>query len=358
MSAPSPPAELHPADHRDREPQRTSQKQARVGVITPSYNAEAFVEDTIASVDAQTFTDWIHVVVNDGSTDRTAAVLDPYANNGPRRQVVHQANRGHAITRNHAAARLADTVDYLLFLDADDTLDPRALETAVEYLDQHPDVAAVHWRFEVVDETGTPLPGHFKNEWHRRHVPTRFGVQVLPDTAPETPLRAVITHCGMIPSCMLMRQSAFADTAGFNESTLEAGLSDVDLFIRLALRAPIHRVPVTLSQYRVHANQVTADIRKMDRQYERLLRRWRRRALRDAPKSKRLQRALLFAECRKPTSDRLYAAASEWRVGAYGTAVRVWVGAVGRYLWSLLPSRVAAPLYLKLRAVIEQRNGS
>jgi len=340
--------------HRDYESERMSERQARIGIITPCYNAESFVDDTIASVDAQTFTDWKHVIVNDGSTDNTAAILDAYVNKDPRRQIVHQTNQGHAVTRNRAAELLADSVDYLLFLDADDTLVPHALETAVSYLDRRPEVAAVHWRFDVIDEEGDALPTHFKNTWHRRHVPTRFGVRILPDEAAETPLSAVITHCGMIPSCILMRQSAFANTTGFNEPALfTSGLSDVNLFIQLALEASIHRVPDALSQYRVHDSQVTADIQKMDRQYEKLLRRWRGMALRGAHQSRDLQRALLFAECRKPTSDRLYAAACEWEDGAYGTATRVWVGAIVRYLWSLLPSRVAAPLYLKMRALVE-----
>lgn len=340
--------------HRDHEPEPTNKKQARVGIITPAYNAKAFIDETIASVDAQTFTGWKHVVVNDGSTDHTAAILDTYVNKDPRRQIVHQTNQGHAVTRNRTAELLAESVDYLLFLDADDTLVPHALDTAVSYLDQRPEVAAVHWRFDVIDEEGDALPTHFKNTWHRRHVPTRFGVRTLPDEAAETPLSAVLTHCGMIPSCILIRQSAFANTTGFNESSLLApGLSDVDLFIQLALEASIHRVPGALSQYRVHDSQVTADIQKMDRQYEKLLRRWRGMASRKAQRSRDLQRALLFAECRKPTSDRLYAAACEWRKGTYGTAARVWMGAVTRYLWSVLPSRVAAPLYLKMRAVAE-----
>lgn len=337
-----------------RSPQSTSLQNhpARVGIVTPCYNAEAFVEATIASVDAQTFTHWQHLLVNDGSTDATGAILDAHAGRDPRRQVMHQANQGQAATNNAAATRFADTVDYLLFLDADDTLAPRALETAVAYLDAHPEAGAVHWRFEVVDEAGNVRPAHFKNRWHRRHVPTRFGVRVLPDAAPEIPLHAVITHCGMIPACVLMRREVFANTTGFNESALfSSGLKDVNLFIQIALQTTIHRIPTVLTQYRAHENQVTADIRQMDRQYEELLRLWRRRALHTPYEDLRLQRALLFAECRKPTSDRLYAAACEWKQGAYPAAIRIWMAAVVRHLWSLLPGRVAAPLYLKLRSV-------
>jgi hypothetical protein len=216
-------------------------------------------------------------------------------------------------------------------------------------------VGVVHWRFEVIDEEGVLWPANPKNERHQRHVPTQFGIEVVPDEAAETPLCAVLTHCGMIPSCMLMRRSAFASTTGFNESTLfKEGLKDVDLFIRLALQTPIHRVPDVLTQYRRHDKQISADIRKMDRQYEKLLRRWRGLAVCGTYTSRRLQRAMLFAECRKPTSDRLYAAACEWKNGEYRVATRIWMAAVARYIWSLLPSRIAAPLYLKMRALAER----
>lgn len=329
---------------------------ARVGIITPCYNAEAFVEETIASVDGQTFTDWQHVLVNDGSTDHTASLLDVCADGNPRRHVIHQTNKGQAITNNRAAARIADVVDYLLFLDADDTLMPQAVERAVAYLDAHPQVGAVHWRFEVIDENGQPLPNHFKNKWHRRSVPTRFGTYVLPDDVAQTPLSAVLTHCGMIPSCMLIRQSIFAQTDGFNETALLSdGLSDVDLYIQMALETQMHRLPATLSRYRTHDAQVTSDIQQFDRQYEKLLWRWRRIARNERMNDTHLKEALLFAECRKPTRIRLHAAACEARKGRYKAAIRIWTATVARYLWSLLPNRVAAPLYLELRSQIEQQ---
>ncbi|MES3629554.1 MAG: glycosyltransferase [Longimonas sp.] len=329
---------------------------ASVGIITPCYNAEAFVEEAIASVDDQTFTDWQHILVNDGSTDQTAAILDACADSDPRRHAVHQTNKGQAVANNRTAAQVADAFDYLLFLDADDTLMPQAVERAVAYLDARPQVGVVHWRFEVVDKSGQPLPGHFKNGWHRRYVPTRFGVRVLPDDAAETPLNAILTHCGMIPSCMLIRQSVFARTDGFNDTALLSdGLKDVDLYIQMALEAPIHRLPATLSRYRVHESQVTSDIQQMDRQYEKLLWRWRRIARGKCADNRRLKEALLFAECRKPTSIRLHAAACEWEKGRYKAATRIWTAAVVRYLWSLLPNRVAAPLYLEMRAHIEQQ---
>lgn len=329
--------------------------QARVGVVTPCYNAERFLASTIQSVDNQTLDDWIHVLVNDGSTDSTAEILDRAADNDPRRYVFHQQNHGQAFANNWGAATLKNFVDYLFFLDADDTVHPEALERGVAYLDAHPEVGAVFWLFEIINESGELVPNHYKNDWDRRHVASKFGTAVLPDHVPDTPLQSVITHCGMVPSCTLFRRSVFEVTEGFNESnTFRKGLNDLDLYIQVALNAPVHRIPHTLTQYRTHSGQITADISQMDRQYEKLLKRWRTLARHASSGSRvQIQQALLFAECRKPLGDRLHAAAAEWKQGSFTTAIRVWLAAVVRYMWSLLPARLAAPAYLKVREKID-----
>lgn len=327
---------------------------ARVGVITPCYNFDAFVEKTVASIDAQTFKDWVHLLVNDGSTDRTEEILDRAAGLDSRRYVLHQQNQGQNRAKNRGAAVLGDAVEYLFFLDADDTVSPDALEKAVAYLDASPTVGMVYWRFEVIDEEGEVIPDHFKNRWGRRHVATTLDTAILPDQVAETPLESVLTHCGMIPSCILMRRSVFEGTHGFNDTPqFRKGLGDVDLFIQMTLAAPVHRIPLTLTQYRAHSEQITSDIKQMDLQYRRLLKRWRRLAREASPSiRKRIERALLFAECRKPLEIRLHAAASMWKAGSYITAIRIWLAAFARYLWSLLPSRFAAPTYLKVRTVL------
>jgi GT2 family glycosyltransferase len=323
-------------------------------VITPCYNFDAFVEKTISSIDAQTFKDWVHLLVNDGSTDRTGEILDRAASLDSRRYARHQQNQGQNRAKNRGAAVLGDAVEYLFFLDADDTVSPDALEKAVAYLDANPKVGMVYWQFEIIDEEGKLIPDHFKNKWGQRHVPTTLGTAILPDHVAETPLESVLTHCGMIPSCILIRRSVFEGTDGFNDTPqFRKGLGDVDLFIQMTLAAPVHRIPLTLTQYRAHSDQITADIKQFDLQYRRLLERWRTLAREVPPSTRnRIERALLFAECRKPLEIRLHAAASMWKAGSYITAIRIWLAAFARHLWSLLPSRFAAPTYLKLRRAL------
>lgn len=96
----------------------------RIGIVTPAFNVAPFIGAAIGSVLRQTHTDWRMVVVDDGSTDRTAAVVRCF--HDPRLSLIRQPNAGVSAARNRGAAAL--TCDAILFLDGDDWLAPFALE--------------------------------------------------------------------------------------------------------------------------------------------------------------------------------------------------------------------------------------
>lgn len=95
-------------------------------VIVPAYNAGPFLHACVASVRDQSVSDWELIVVDDGSTDDTAAILDSYADADTRVRVFHQSNRGQFFARQRGidAAR----GEYIVFLDSDDELSPGCLE--------------------------------------------------------------------------------------------------------------------------------------------------------------------------------------------------------------------------------------
>jgi glycosyltransferase involved in cell wall biosynthesis len=96
-----------------------------IGIVTPAYNVASYLSETIGSVLAQTHRDWTMTIVDDGSTDDTAAVAIGFAD--PRIQLVRQCNAGVSAARNRGLA--ATNADAILFLDGDDWLSPRALST-------------------------------------------------------------------------------------------------------------------------------------------------------------------------------------------------------------------------------------
>jgi CDP-glycerol glycerophosphotransferase len=107
-------------------------KRPKLSIIVPVYNVEEYIAGALDSLLAQTLTSWEAVVVDDGSTDRSAAIVTSYAAADARIRVIRQDNAGLGAARN-AGIRQARG-QFLTFLDADDLIPPRAYKTAVEAL--------------------------------------------------------------------------------------------------------------------------------------------------------------------------------------------------------------------------------
>jgi len=105
-----------------------------VSVIMPTFNRADTIGRSIRSVQAQTFTDWELIVVDDGSTDNTVALIEGC---DPRLKLIRQENRGTAGARN--AGLLASAGSYIAFIDSDDEWLPHHLELCVGFLEAFPD---------------------------------------------------------------------------------------------------------------------------------------------------------------------------------------------------------------------------
>jgi glycosyltransferase involved in cell wall biosynthesis len=104
-----------------------------VSVIMPTFNRADTIRRAIRSVRAQTFTNWELIVVDDGSTDNTAALIEGC---DPRLKLIRQENRGTAGARN--AGLSASAGSYIAFLDSDDEWLPHHLELCVSFLEAFP----------------------------------------------------------------------------------------------------------------------------------------------------------------------------------------------------------------------------
>ncbi len=112
----------------------------RVGIVTPAWNMAPWIGATIRSVLAQTHADWRMVVVDDGSTDATAAVTAGFRD--ARLALLRQANAGVSVARNRGLAALDPDAEAVLWLDADDCLAPDALARLVAALRAAPAAVA------------------------------------------------------------------------------------------------------------------------------------------------------------------------------------------------------------------------
>lgn len=212
----------------------------RVSVVIPTYNRRDLVREAIASVTAQSYTDFEVIVVDDGSDDGTAEVVQQFA----RIRYIYQPNHGVSAARN-AGVALAQG-ELLAFLDSDDLWQPRKLECQVALFDQYPDIQICQ-----SDEIWTR--GGVRVNPHNKHRKTGGDI-----------FARSLELCLVSPSAVMMRRALFEELGGFDE-TLPA-CEDYDLWLRITTRLPVHFIEMPLVVKRGgHPDQLSRRFWGMDR---------------------------------------------------------------------------------------------
>lgn len=132
----------------------------QVSIIVPVFNAARYLRRCVGSMVEQTYGNLDIVLVDDGSSDGSSALCDELQSDDARIQVYHQENRGVSAARNAGMTRALGDLFY--FVDADDFIAPRCVETLVRSLEEHKaDVATVGFKYHPTD--GVHLPGPSTN---------------------------------------------------------------------------------------------------------------------------------------------------------------------------------------------------
>ncbi|MDR7521673.1 MAG: glycosyltransferase family A protein [Armatimonadota bacterium] len=208
----------------------------RVSVIIPAYNAEPFIRAAIESVLAQTYRAGEILVVDDGSTDGTAAAVQPFH---PHVRLINQVNQGPSAARNTGI--LSSSGELLAFLDADDIWCPEFLQQAVSLLEARPGVDVVYTWAQFVDQDGGLLPD-----------------RLCSSLESLTLRRLLLGGDPVLFSSVVARRSAFARVGLFDPSLRQA--EDWDMILRMvAAGIRFASIPRALVYRRVHPDSVTAD---------------------------------------------------------------------------------------------------
>jgi glycosyltransferase involved in cell wall biosynthesis len=154
---------------KNKKPLFRKPKKNTVTVVTPVYNAEAFLEKTIDSVLNQTHKEIEYILVDDGSTDSSREILLNYANNHSSITAVFlKENTGTPAHPRNLGIDLS-TTDYITFLDADDWFEPNALETMYNILEETNDDYIVGKTLEVGSK-GMKIVGEHESMANRRNI--------------------------------------------------------------------------------------------------------------------------------------------------------------------------------------------
>jgi len=195
---------------------------AKVAIIVPCYNQGEYLAECLESVFQQTFSDWICIVVNDGSTDKTQDVVERFRQRDHRIYYFKQSNQGVAAARNNGI-NSCDS-EFILPLDADDRLARSYLETTVKVLMSDRDINVVYSQCQLFGNTNQ--------------------IFVLPNYSFSTLLRSNI-----ITSTALYRRHDFKKTSGYDE--VISGLEDWDFWLSLLDKdSQVIRIDQVLFYYR------------------------------------------------------------------------------------------------------------
>ena len=218
----------------------------RVSLIIATFNHARFLGAAIDSALAQTLGAVDVIVVDDGSTDDTPAVLARYAG---RVRVLRQPNRGLAAARNAGLAAARGT--YVAFLDADDVMAPTKLAAQLEVLERSPTIG---WTYcDVLIETVAMRTTVTASE--------RFGYGAR---ALDGWLFPELIHGNFIPAIApMIRRTALDAVGGFDERL--TALEDWDMWLRLSLIAEARYTPAVLVTYRIRPGGMSEDRARMDK---------------------------------------------------------------------------------------------
>lgn len=223
-----------------------------VSAVIPAFNAGRFLSAAIESVLAQTIPDIEAIVVDDGSTDDTAAVARRY---GSRVSYLRQENAGVAAARNLGIS--VSRAELVAFLDSDDTWMPHKIQTQLGVLQAQPARRACHSAFLVANVGLKPI---------RLHRSSRRG-SLLEDLL-------LVGNVVGSPTTVICARTLLQQVGGFDSGLSQC--ADWDMWIRLSMLTDFAYVGDPLATYRQHSTSMSSDIplyeadalRVLDRAYQ------------------------------------------------------------------------------------------
>jgi len=206
----------------------------KVTIIIPCYNAAQHLGEAVDSALAQTWRDLEVIIVDDGSTDPATLRLLEEAR-WPRTRIFHQSNAGPAAARNRAVREA--TGEYILPLDADDTIDPTYVEKAVVVLDARPEVGCVYCKG------------------------MKFGAESGPWDLPPYRLEELVVD-NVIFVTALYRKADWRAIGGYDEA-LRHGVEDYDFWVKMvASGKEVVQLDEYLFNYRVQLKSRTTSFQE------------------------------------------------------------------------------------------------
>ncbi len=203
-----------------------------VSIITPTFNSERFIAETILSVQAQTYKDWEMIIVDDCSTDRTAEIVASFQEKDSRiKYLYNSTNKGSAFSRNIAIQKAKGK--WIAFLDSDDLWHPEKLEKQIDFMTRN-DIHFSYTNYCEIDESSKEK-----------------GILISgPEVITNKLMRA---YCW--PGCLTVMYDA--EFIGLMQTAEIKINEEYALWIKISSVANCHLLDENLAKYRRHNNSLT-----------------------------------------------------------------------------------------------------
>jgi glycosyltransferase involved in cell wall biosynthesis len=221
---------------------------APITILMPVYNAERYLASTLESILAQTYADFHFLIIDDGSTDSSLAVLRRYARHDLRIRLISRENRGYVQSINEGIE--LSRGEYIARMDADDIALPGRLESQLKYMEMHPEVVCLGGYYDLIDQHG------------------RFLTTMTPPTEHEAIEEELLAgHTPICHPCAMLRREAVERVGNYDVSMTMA--DDLDLWLRLGEIGKLANLPFSILQYRLHPKSVSGQAGLKQRQVAR-----------------------------------------------------------------------------------------
>lgn len=224
----------------------TDDKAPPLSVVMSVYNGRRYLRQAVESILTQTFRDFEFIIIDDGSTDESPAMLDAYARGDSRVKVIHQANTGLTYALN--VGILASHAPLIARMDADDISHPTRFEKQMAYMATHPRCAALGTAVRLITRRGDVI-----------------NIERNPTDHATIEKRLLEGAGGIIrhPAAMLRRE--MLDKIGLYRDITRSS-QDLDLYLRLARVGELANLDEPLLDYRIHPASTTANHTDHDRE--------------------------------------------------------------------------------------------
>ncbi len=199
-----------------------------------AYNAESYLAQAMESILAQTFSDWELLIINDGSTDQSAAIINAYRD--PRLKLINNP-RNIGLTKSLNIGLHAAQTPYIARLDTDDISLPERLAKQYQFMENHPEVWLVATLTKLIDPESKT-----------------FDYQKTP-TDPDLLRFSLLLGNSITHSSIFFRRQPILDLGGYNENFRYA--QDFELYSRILAKGQIAVLPEVLVKYRRHEQSIT-----------------------------------------------------------------------------------------------------